>query len=179
MGICAKELRHYVVRPALKHLGMWSPTGENLLLGTAARETGLGFHLKLANHQALGIYQISPRMHRNIWDYFLAPQPDLSSKVRGLASQREFLSHPHHELATNLVYATAIAWLVYHRAGINIAKIDKDDILSMGKLWHKYFHSRNPGTAQSFCDSYQNMIIESGSSREEIDYFNKAAAKPA
>ncbi|WP_419835670.1 hypothetical protein [Endozoicomonas atrinae] len=179
MGICAKELRHYVVRPALKHLGMWSPTAENLLLGTAARESGLGFHLKLANHQALGIYQISPRMHRKIWDLFLAPNPDLSSKVRGLASQREFLSHPHHELATNLVYATAIAWLIYHRSGIKIEKIDQGDITAMGKLWQKQFHSRNPGTIQSFCESYQKMIIESGNSSEESKYFNQAAAKPA
>lgn len=72
MGICAKELRHYVVRPTLKHLKMWSPTAENLLLGTAARESGLGFHLKQEHHQALGIFQISPRMHRNIWDHYLA-----------------------------------------------------------------------------------------------------------
>lgn len=179
MGICARELRHYVVRPTLKHLGMWSPTGENLLLGTAARESGLGFHLKLAKHQALGIYQISPRMHRKIWDFFLAPSPDLSSKVRGLASQREFLAHPHHELATNLAYATAIAWLVYHRTGINIEKVDKDDIKAMGKLWQRNFHSRNPGTIRSFCESYQQMIIESGNSREESAYFNQPAAKPA
>ncbi|WP_257285342.1 hypothetical protein [Endozoicomonas sp. SESOKO1] len=179
MGICAKELRHYVVRPALKHLDMWSPTGENLLLGTAAIESGLGFHLKLANHQALGIYQISPRMHRNIWDFFLAPHAELSSKVRGLASQREFLSHPHHELATNLVYATAIAWLIYHRSGIQIEAIDKEDITAMGRLWQKRFHSRNPGTIQSFCESYQTMIIESGSSTEESEYFNQTSARPA
>ncbi len=179
MGICARELRHYVVCPALKHLGMWCPTAENLLLGTAARESGLGFHLKLANHQALGIYQISPRMHRNIWDHFLASKPDLASKVRGLASQREFLSHPHHELATNLVYATAIAWLVYHRCDINIKRIDPNDTPTLGKLWQKHFHSRNPGTVQSFCDSYQQMIIESGQSREETDYFKRTSFKPA
>ena len=179
MGICAKELRHYVVRPALKHLGMWSPTGENLLLGTAAKESGLGFHLKQANHQALGIYQISPRMHRNIWDSFLAPHAELSSKVRGLASQREFLCHPHHELATNLVYATAIAWLIYHRSGIQIDKINKEDITAMGRLWQRHFRSRNPGTIQSFLESYQTMIIESGNSTEESEYFNQTTAKPA
>ena len=161
MGICARELRHYVVRPALKHLGMWHPSAENLLLGTAARESALGFHLKLANHQALGIYQISPRMHRNIWDHFLASKPDLASKVRGLASQREFLAHPHHELATNLVYASAIAWLVYHRCNINIKSVDKNDTVALGKLWQKYFHNKNAGTVQSFCDSYQHLIIES------------------
>ena len=124
MGICARELRHYVVRPTLKHMGMWSLAAENLLLGTAARESGLGFHLKPANTQALGIYQISPRMHRNIWDHFLAQKSELSSLVRGLASQREFLSHPHHELATNLAYSTAIAWLIYWRTDVEIKKID-------------------------------------------------------
>ncbi|MGB0361364.1 MAG: hypothetical protein ACPGEF_08165 [Endozoicomonas sp.] len=172
MGICAKELRHYVVRPALKHLDMWSPFAENLLLGTAARESGLGFHLKMPNQHALGIYQISPRMHRKIWDQFLATQPELASKVRGLASQREFLAHPHHELTTNLAYATAMALMIYIRTGINIDAIDKDDIRSMGRLWYKHFHSRNPGTIKSFFDSYQHMIIESGNSREESDYFH-------
>ena len=160
MGICASELRHYVVRPTLKHMGMWSQAAENLLLGTAARESGLGFHLKLANTQALGIYQISPKMHRNIWDHFLATKSDLSSLVRGLASQREFLSHPHHELATNLAYATAIAWLIYWRTKINIEEIDSNDIQALGRVWQKYFHSRCPGTVQSFIDSYQEQITE-------------------
>lgn len=172
MGICVKELRHYVIRPVLKHLGVWNPTSENLLLGTAARESGLGFHLKLAHHQALGIYQISPRMHRNIWDNFLADKSDLASKVRGLASQREFLSHPHHELATNLAYATAIAWLIFQRSGVDVGGIDRNDVTGMGRLWQKHFHSRNPGTIESFRKSYQTLIIESGSSREESDYFN-------
>ena len=171
MGICATELRHYVVRPTLKHMGMWSQAAENLLLGTAARESGLGFHLKMANTQALGIYQISPKMHRSIWDRFLAPKSDLSSLVRGLASQREFLSHPHHELATNLAYATAIAWLVYWRHEPNIAKIESSDIRTLGRLWQKHFHSRCPGTVQSFVDSYQELITEAEHEEQ--------AAKPA
>lgn len=169
MGICASELRHYVVRPTLKHMGMWSQTAENLLLGTAARESGLGFHLKQANTQALGIYQISPKMHRNIWDHFLATKSDLSSLVRGLASQREFLSHPHHELATNLAYATAIAWLIYWRTGIDFKAIDSKEIKSLGKVWQKNFHSRCPGTVESFMHSYQELITEPENSGEAKD----------
>lgn len=177
MGICATELRHYVVRPTLKHMGMWSQPAENLLLGTAARESGLGFHLKMANTQALGIYQISPKMHRNIWDRFLAPKSDLSSLVRGLASQREFLSHPHHELATNLAYATAIAWLVYWRHEPNVTKIESTDIKSMGRLWQKYFHSRCPGTVESFVDSYRELVTEA--EHEENAAPASAEVKPA
>ena len=160
MGICAKELRHYVVRPTLKHMGMWSLAAENLLLGTAARESGLGFHLKPDNTQALGIYQISPRMHRNIWDRFLMEKSELSSLVRGLASQREFLSHPHHELATNLAYSTAIAWLVYWRTGLDVKQTNPGDIAALAKIWQKYFHSRCSGTAESFVESYQQLLAE-------------------
>ena len=35
-----------------------------------------------------------------------------ASRVRGLASQRAFLSDPDSELQTNLSYCTAIAWLL-------------------------------------------------------------------
>ena len=160
MGICARELRHYVVRPTLKHMGMWNQAAENLLLGTAARESGLGFHLKPANTQALGIYQISPRMHRNIWDHYLAQKSELSSLVRGLASQREFLSHPHHELATNLAYSTAIAWLVYWRTGIDFKKLEPENTQALARIWQKYFHSRCPGNKESFVDSYQQLLVE-------------------
>jgi hypothetical protein len=37
--------------------------------------------------------------------------------VRGLASQRAFLSDPDSELQTNLSYCTAIAWLLHQRSG--------------------------------------------------------------
>ena len=37
--------------------------------------------------------------------------------MRGLASQRAFLSDPDSELQTNLSYCTAIAWLLYQRSG--------------------------------------------------------------
>lgn len=160
MGICAKELRHYVVRPTLKHLNMWSPAAENLLLGTAARESELGFHIKQERHQALGIYHISPRMHRNIWDFYLAKKSELSGLVRGLASQREFLCHPHHELATNLSYATAIAWMIYHRTEKKIHTLSPDDITAFGRLWHNHYHRHHPGTIQSFVDSYKKLITD-------------------
>jgi hypothetical protein len=42
----------------------------------------------------------------------------MASLVRGLASQHDFLSQPHAELATNLSYATAIAWFMYTRIKI-------------------------------------------------------------
>ncbi len=159
MGISARELRTLVIRPTLKHLNMWSETAENLLLGTAAQESGLGEHLLIDNHRALGLYQISPRMHRNIWDNFLSTHPDLASKVRGLASQREFLEHPHAELATNLSYATAMALMVYLRNGKSLPEKSGNNLERLGRFWHNNFHSKPQGTVADFISHYNSLVL--------------------
>ncbi len=156
MGICLDELRLLVVRPTLKQLRAWSPGMEALLLGTAAQESELGFHLKLGRRHGMGIFQILPSTHRQIWDKYLINFPALASKVRGLASQRDFLQHPHAELTTNLRYATAIAWLIYRAAGVE--KVESEDLPRMAKLWKKHFHHGPSAKLRDFVDSYCRLI---------------------
>jgi hypothetical protein len=159
MGICAKELRTLVIRPTLEQLGEAgerADAAENLLLGTAAQESGLGFHLKLSRSQGLGIYRISPRTHLNIWDKYLVNQPDLASEIRGLASQHEFLTNPHAELATNLKYATAIAWMIYRRA--DKALPGADDIQGLGEFWAGYYHHKAKASAEEFVRNYKRYV---------------------
>ncbi len=156
MGICLDELRLLVIRPTLKHLRAWSAGMENLLLGTAAQESQLGFHLKQGRRHGLGIYQIQPHTHREIWDDYLIDHPTLASKVRGLASQRDFLDHPHSELATNLRYATAIAWLIYHSTGAD--QVEENDVASMARLWHHHFHHGPSASARDFQCSYAQLV---------------------
>ncbi|MCX2779923.1 hypothetical protein [Microbulbifer thermotolerans] len=156
MGICLDELRLLVIRPTLKHLKAWSPGMENLLLGTAAQESQLGFHLKQGRRHGLGIYQIQPHTHREIWDEYLIDHPALASKVRGLASQWDFLDHPHEELTTNLRYATAIAWLIYRAAGVN--KVQENDVVAMARLWHQHFHHGPAATVRDFQCSYARLV---------------------
>ena len=159
MGICAIELRNFVIRPTLQHLGFQSLAAENLLLGTAAHESGLGFHL-LQNsgaHKGLGIYQIDETLHQSIWDNYLALEPNLASTVRGIASQHDFLKHPHAELATNLTYSTAIAWLIYCRANINLP--DHYDLKSLAHCWADHYPTlkKNP-SADQFIDNFKLFI---------------------
>lgn len=156
MGICLDELRLLVVRPTLKHLRAWSAGMENLLLGTAAQESQLGFHLKQGRRHGLGIYQIQPHTHREIWDDYLIDHPALASKVRGLASQRDFLDHPHSELTTNLRYATAIAWLIYRSAGVE--RVEENDVGDMARLWHQHFHHGPSASARDFQCSYARLV---------------------
>lgn len=153
MGICAEEMRRYVIAPCLQHLGDWSQAAENLLLGTAAVESGLGRHLFCDSHPGLGIYRITPDTHRQIWDEYLAFVPDLASNVRGLASQREFLNHPHEELATNLSYATAIAWMIYKSRHEELPLAE--DLGSLASLWQQHFPGGRSDRPQHFVTEYQ------------------------
>lgn len=160
MGICANELRQWVIKPTLKRLGVYSKAAENLLLATAAFESGLGSHLKPAGQRALGIYQIHSLSHRHVWDDFLASQTDTASLVRGLASQHDFLEHPHAELATNLSYATAIAWYLYARNSDFKLPADANDVQALSKLWKRYYHPKAHGSADEFCASYKRCLQE-------------------
>ena len=139
-----------VIRTALKQLGDWSPAAENLLLGTALQESG--HNARLREGRRLGIYRISPAAHRAVWDKYLVGDPELASRVRGLAGQHGFLCDPHGELATNLKYATAIAWMIYRRHGHDLP--DAEDIAGLARHWHRHFHSRPSGSAEDFVSSY-------------------------
>jgi hypothetical protein len=115
MYVTAEHLRDQVIRPTLEYLGAWSPSSEAFLLNVAIKAPEVG--LFSGRREGLGLFNITAAQHRDLWDRYLAFNPELASRVRGLASQRAFLSDPDSELQTNLSYCTAIAWLLQKRAG--------------------------------------------------------------
>ena len=116
MYITAEHLRDQVIRPTLEYLGEWSAEAERELLAQALRKNDADLLDRPA--QGLGLFRISSSEHRDLWDRYLAFRPDIASRVRGLASQRAFLSNPDNELRTNLSYCTAIAWILSQRARV-------------------------------------------------------------
>ena len=122
MYVTVEHLRDQVIRPTLKYLGTWTPDCESFLLNAAIDAPELG--LFSARNEGLGLFHITAAQHRDLWDRYLAFNPDMASRVRGLASQRAFLSDPDNELQTNLSYCTAIAWLMHHRAGGSLEQAD-------------------------------------------------------
>jgi len=121
MYVTAEHLREHVIRPTLKYLGKWTPATEDFLLNAVIDGPDLGL-FSARNGEGLGIFRITAAQHRDLWDRYLAYNPDMASRVRGLASQRAFLSDPDSELQTNLSYCTAIAWLMYQRSGLAAAE---------------------------------------------------------
>lgn len=166
MGIYINDLRELVIRPALEHLDEWSQTAENLLLGTAAQESQLGFRMQPSEH-GLGIYNISAAAHTRVWDEFLVTDPELASRVRGLASQQQFLKAPHNELISNLSYASGVAWAIYKSGHLTLP--DASDVHQLAQCWLNYYCPRDHQNAQTsnnpernqdnFVQSYRNLVL--------------------
>lgn len=126
MYITAEHLRDHVVRPTLSYLGVCCEETEQILMKAAIGRNDVGLFAR-AQQDGLGLFRISSAQHRDIWDRYLAFKPEIASRVRGLASQRAFLSNPDNELQTNLSYSTAIAWLLMRRAGLLDAPASRSD----------------------------------------------------
>ena len=152
MGIAARELRLYVIRPTLQYLGRYSQNAESLLLGIAASQSNLGSALH--DRRGHGLYCIAERRHSALWDHYLALDPELASLVRGLASQHAFLSSPHLELTVNLRYATAIAWLLIEEQHTPLPAAD--DLIAMARIWRQTFQPQ--GRLRDFTCAWKTCI---------------------
>ena len=85
-GLDVVQLRREVLRPTLRYLELWSPAAENLVIGTAAHESGGCRYLTQIGGPALGLYQIEPATHDDLWTNFLAYRVELRAKTAALAS---------------------------------------------------------------------------------------------
>lgn len=148
MGIDASQLRQLVISPTLHYLDRYSVSAEALLLGIAAAQSDLGN--KLHN----GLFHINAEHHQQCWDTYLAKDPCLASRVRGLASQHAFLEDPHTELTVNLRYATAIAWLMIEARQIELP--NTPDMHLFAQIWQQVFQPE--GHLGDFSQAWQRCI---------------------
>lgn len=156
MGISSHDFLQHVIQPTLRQLGVHSCGAEQLLLATANFQSGLGLHLQF--NDAIGVYGITEQQHCEVWDCYLAFDPDLASQIRGMASQHEFPKAPHLELATNLSYATAIAWMIYRYRNVKIPDVFNGQDLA--DCWQNCFREQ-AGTekdAADFVCSYNELM---------------------
>ncbi len=124
MLITATELELNIVQPCLNLLGLHTLGLSQLLVATAIFESSQTCPQAMAEsptgaqnaNRGRGIFRITAKMHRQLWDMQLIANPELASRIRGLASQHQFLRDPDTELEFNLAYACAMAAIIYLKA---------------------------------------------------------------
>lgn len=156
MAINAKQLRELIVRPTLEKIALWSPAAENLVMGTAAQESKLGYYLKqLGKGPALGIYQCEPATHTDVVDYI---------ESRGKVRWSSVFPHnliplgvDHKRLVYDLRYATMICRMHYYR--IPEALPEADDIRGLSSYWKRYYNTtKGRGTIAEFIENYEKYV---------------------
>jgi len=161
MGLSCQQLRLHVVRPTLTALGLWSEAAENLVLGTAAHESG-GFRwidqVTGPNDEILGpaygLYQIEPATHDDLWKNFLSFRGPLASRARKFLAEEP---SDVRQLATNLAYATAICRLLYYRRPEPLPAAD--DLPALGAYYKAHYNTPlGKGTAAEWIENYRRYV---------------------
>jgi hypothetical protein len=152
MSIDVKQLRLYVIVPTLARMNLYSDSAVNLLLGTCAQESQMGTYLKQINGPALGIYQMEPNTHDDIWDNYLKFKIDLAAKVLAIDARDT------GNLIINLSYATAIARIQYLRAPQPLPAAD--DINGLALYYKKWYNTpKGAATPEEFIANYKKYIV--------------------
>jgi hypothetical protein len=157
------QFRDLIVRPTLAYLDMYSQAAENLLVGTALVESRLQYLKQVGGGPALGIYQIEPATHRDLYENWLVHRREIRQKVVKLASTegtytlgkeyKYIAAAGDTELIGNLPYATAAARLIYRR--MPGALPPADDIPALGAYWKQHYNTpRGKGTVDKFVAAY-------------------------
>ena len=147
------QFRATVVRPALRLIGHWSEAAENLVWGTAVQESRLRWLRQLEGGPALGLFQMEPATHDDIWTNYLAYRSALAGEVgRLLAPAPSRLD----QLATNLLYGAALARVHYLRAPQALPAAG--DIDGLAAYWKRFYNTGlGAGTADEFAANYRRV----------------------
>ena len=154
MGIYLPHLRDLVIIPTLKSLDMYSPAAVNLLMGTAMQESNCEYLKQLGGGPALGIYQMEPATHEDLWDNYITLHRNIWDRIP---------DEPYYKIDTemiwNIKYATLMARIHYWR--VAEALPDKDDVEGLANYWKKYWNTLSgKGKPSQFYLHYNTKVKE-------------------
>lgn len=155
MGIHPGQLRELIIRPACEAISLYSVAAEQLLLGTACQESACGKYLKqLGTGPALGIFQMEPATHDDLWENFLQHRQELARKVSSLHLGTESDEGAAPAMVWNLRYAAAMCRIHYYRVKAPLpAAYDLD---AQAAYWKKYYNtSLGKGTVEEYKENWR------------------------
>lgn len=157
-----KQLLTLVVRPTLTLLGAHSRAAEQLVMGTIYQESRAIYIKQLGKGPALGIVQMEPATHRDIWENYLRYKSELADKVASLASAHHHQSGHvrvnEKELIANLAYAVAMCRVHYRRERDPLPPAD--NVRALGEYWKRHYNTyQGAGTVDEFVHNFPTDIL--------------------
>ena len=116
---------------------LWSDAAEELVLGTAIVESRLSFIKQLGSGPALGLWQIEPDTHREVYENFLEYREELYDQVMELSAPGQTFEE---NLTSNMQYGAAICRLCYYRAPEALP--DEGNLEGQAAHWKRYYNTQ-------------------------------------
>ncbi|HAT49009.1 MAG TPA: hypothetical protein DCS88_01570 [Alphaproteobacteria bacterium] len=152
MGLDPHQLREFVIRPSLQRLDLWSKAAEELIVGTGIQESGLRHLHQIGSGPALGLWQMEPKTHTDIWENFLHFRTKLSLKVLG-----PYTKPDHTRLVWDLAYSCSMCRIHYLRCPESLPPAG--DIEGQANFWKKHYNTPlGAGTPGQYIDNWQRSI---------------------
>lgn len=140
-----------LISQTLKSMELYSESAVNLLLGTAAQESGFGTYIRQIRGPARGVFQCEPATELDIWDNYLRYNLDLADrilKVTGVGRPASL------HLESHLDYQIALCRVHYLRVKAPLPAAD--DIHGQAAYWKKYYNTAmGRGTVYQYILSYR------------------------
>ena len=146
------QFRKYLLEPVLDQMELHSDAAVELLLGTAIQESNLTFLRQLGDGPALGVFQMEPATHDDIWENYLLHRPELAARVARTTR------YPGIGMAADMVgnfwYATAMARIHYLR--VPKALPEPGDVEGMAHYWKDYYNTLlGAGTVDEYIENWE------------------------
>lgn len=166
-----RQLRKLVVGPALRGIGLWSQTAENLIIGTGLAESRYEFLSQWPTGPAIGYWQMEKSTHSWIWGEYLARHdkqelvvlvlPFVSSlrpTIEGLDEAMEggWMPDPNM-MAQNIAYAAIMCRIKYWTIPKALPSGDNPDPeIDLALYWKKYYNTEGgKGDPEDFIELYR------------------------
>lgn len=141
------QFKECILVPTLSTMQMYSDDALELLIFTCAAESNGGTYLKQIKGPALGIFQMEPATHQDIWVNYIFN----SSRIISLLSFN--FQCPTIQLAERMVYdlqyAAVMARLHYSRFPEPLP--DKDDVDGLFDYYKKYYNTESGKAKKADC----------------------------
>jgi len=152
----ANQLHDLVVKPALIALEKKysQPAARALIMGTIAHESMSGRYIKQVGGSALGIIQMEPITHDDIWKNYLQYKPELVNRLTLLFD----IKTPNAErLIYDLRYNIVMCRMHYYR--VNEKLPAADDVKSLASYWKNHYNTeKGGGTREQFIQHFNHYI---------------------
>ncbi|SHO56150.1 hypothetical protein [Vibrio quintilis] len=158
----ATQLTELVVRPELERLGLYSKAAEQLIVGTIFTESHGEYLKQLGDGPALGIAQMEPATHNDIWSNFLK-YSNLSDRIMESVAPFSVTDDADvpvkaTELIGNMCYAVAMCRAHYYRKSEPLPKAG--DVEGFARYWKTHYNTAHgAGHMTDFIDKFPREIL--------------------